>query len=430
MASYVNLPEGFVLDSDIIPQVLARKRAYEDKYSNNALERLRPAVLALQGVHESNLNPIGFMDRGINYIRGRGFETSERLSPIVPETAGERAVNLGANFAMGVPVGRATMGGLAGLKAIANGTSKTSKIAKALLTPRTMSTELAGATGAGAFTGVVNPESTMGKIATGLVGGIGGAGLKSGIKSGVKSTMASPLGQKAGNVFNNFQVNQGAKKLQNMLEHGDGFMDVNFGRISPSRLDEVNSFRNLENVTKIKNGRVVIPKDRVQHLYEERILRNRYSPQEVLDVLKSAIHGKESVVSQGNLPQYQGILNIGENRTNAAIIGRHRDTGQTMVKTGYKKDTRDINKSNFPDVVETAPLGGNKPPSHASSKRSPAVEQSSTLQGVNRNISPIQGNVKRDNLIRALKATVSLVPSSIFPTLALYEMADRLGNGR
>ena len=426
MASYVNLPEGFVLDSDIIPQVLARKRAYEDKYSNNALERLRPAVLALQGVHESNLNPIGFMDRGINYIRGRGFETSERLSPIVPETAGERAVNLGANFAMGVPVGRATMGGLAGLKAIANGTSKTSKIAKALLTPRTMSTELAGATGAGAFTGVVNPESTMGKIATGLVGGIGGAGLKSGIKSGVKSTMASPLGQKAGNVFNNFQVNQGAKKLQNMFEHGDGFRDVNFGRIKSEMVNEVNALRE-QGLVQLKDGNLVIPSNVAKHLYERRILGNGYSPDEVTNMLQNAFYGKGSVASSTKYPHIQAVVNQGKEPADIGFIGVNPQTGGTVVKGGYRRE-RGLLSDRFSEAKNT--LDGRGIPSSLSQEKPAVAAPLSALQGVNRNISPIQGNVKRDNLIRALKATVSLVPSSIFPALALYEMADRLGNGR
>lgn len=150
--------------------------------------------------------------------------------------------------------------------------------------------------------------------------------------------MAKPLvkrGEQAANYVNRWR---GKRKLTNQLSNGDNFSDIDLGKISKNKLDEINNLRNIENADAIENNLVTIPADRVEHLYQQRILDNKYHPKEVGNVLDSAIFGRDSKVVGGKYPTLQGFVDDSTKPMNVAIVGKHRDRGSLFVKTGYKKD--------------------------------------------------------------------------------------------
>lgn len=71
------------------------------------------------------------------------------------------------------------------------------------------------------------------------------------------------------------------RELVNQLKRGHDFTDINFGKIEKSKLDASNDIRRYKNVAEIKERTVTIPSDRVEHLYMERILGDKYTPQDV-----------------------------------------------------------------------------------------------------------------------------------------------------
>ncbi len=92
---------------------------------------------------------------------------------ITPRNGLERALELGAEYA--APAGVISTG-LGKIATKIPTTTKIGRITAKLLTPAAMPVEYASAAGAGALTGAVNPESMLGKLGTGVLGGmLGGA---------------------------------------------------------------------------------------------------------------------------------------------------------------------------------------------------------------------------------------------------------------
>jgi hypothetical protein len=242
-----------------------------------------------------------------------------------------------------------------------------------------MPLEIAGGAGSGAALGAVEPESGLGKFAVGMAGGITGAGAMGQVLKGI----------------NRAAVGLGKRNFVKQLERGTDFKDVGFGRLSQNKLDSLNGLRDLEGVVKLDNGKLSIPAPVVRHFHERRIAGNGYTPQQVADLLDKAIHGKNSVVSRAAYPQIQALVDTQSVPANVGYIGKHTDTGATIVKGGHK-----IENSRLGRYKDLAPQGEQKPSLRVDTFVSPENNIPQSLGFVNENF--IKGLADKDKA-RVLK---------------------------
>lgn len=148
---------------------------------------------------------------------------------------------------------------------------------------------------------------------------------------------SKPLVKGAEYTANSINRWHGKRKLAQQLRRGNGFSDVNFGKIDKNKLDELNKIREIMDVDAVNDRLTTVPADRVEHLYQERILKDGYKPKEVVNVLDSALYSKGNKVVKGKFPTLQAFVDDKPKTMNVAIVGKHRDKGNVFVKTSYKK---------------------------------------------------------------------------------------------
>lgn len=341
------------------------------KIANNSI--VRGTVSGMQKMLDASYNPVGQIAKGLNYSFGNGkWELPESLKPdIEPQNATERAISNVLDYGQDALTFLAGAQALKGAGVLGKGASTASKIARGLAAG-TEAEALAGSTGAGTLTGIVNPETWYGNLATGVVGGMLGGGILSGAKA-------------AKNAWN---VRQGGKELQKQLSRGDSFTDINYGKISNKKLSEINRIRAENGLTPITKADVSIPADRVEHLYQGRIVGDKYTPKDVNGVLKSTVHNKKSTIEGGKYKTLQEANLYGKNTTNKAVVGANRNSNGVYVKTAYKTD---------PVKIE----GGAKAPP----KLTATGEPFDTAAYLENSIAQKTSNVKENNFINALSDT-------------------------
>lgn len=164
-----------------------------------------------------------------------------------------------------------------------------------------------------------------------------GAGL--GVASaGTLYGASKPLVKGAERAANSLNRWYGKRKLAQQLSRGHGFSDINFGKIDKNKLDELNKIREIMDADAVNDRLTTVPADRIEHLYQERILKDGYNPKEVVNVLDSALYSKANKVVKGKHPTLQAFMDDKPKTMNVAIVGKHRDRGNVFVKTSYKKD--------------------------------------------------------------------------------------------
>lgn len=142
--------------------IAARKKAYEDKQSSHWTQNplVRAAAAFGQGISNASLNPAGYDARKI------GIDTK----PLQAENATERALEKAGEYGFDAAV--MALGGnklkAAGL--LGKGQGLASKAAQAVLAPGKGA--VTAAASGGALEGAADPESTAGKIAANVVGGM------------------------------------------------------------------------------------------------------------------------------------------------------------------------------------------------------------------------------------------------------------------
>ena len=264
------------------------------------------------------------------------------------------------------------LGILSKSKAIANTLSQ-SKIGQMIanaLKPAATPLEYAGAFGAGAATGAIDPNSVLGKIATALAGGTVGAGTVSAVNAFGPGAMKNFIGRA---VLRN--------ELSNAMM-GHPVSDVNFGILPRKRLNEINRIRATENVPQIQSGRVVIPSDRVQHLYSRRIIDNKYAPKDVATMLDNALYNKKSQISHGQYKTLQATFYPNGHLVDVGIIGKNRNTPNVFIKTGYKKDLSGIKNGaldgrrvpSSDPLVRTQSTSGSRQVDNLSARQGPVAD--------------------------------------------------------
>lgn len=146
--------------------IAARKKAYEDKQSSHWTQNplVRAAAALGQGISNASLNPAGYVARKI------GIDTK----PLQPENAEERALEKAGEYGFDAAVLSPVGNYLNALGWLGKGERLASKVARAVLAPGKGA--VTAAVSGGALEGAADPESTAGKIAANVVGGmLGGA---------------------------------------------------------------------------------------------------------------------------------------------------------------------------------------------------------------------------------------------------------------
>lgn len=132
----------------------------------------------------------------------------------------------------------------------------------------------------------------------------------------------------------------------------------------------------------VTDGRVVIPSDRVQHLYSRRIIDNKYAPKDVATMLDNALYNKKSQISHGQYKTLQATFYPNGHLVDVGIIGKNRNTPNVFIKTGYKKDLSGIKNGaldghrvpSSDPLVRTQPTSGSRQVDNLSARQGPVAD--------------------------------------------------------
>ncbi len=307
-----------------------------DFFGENKLGR---AMLStLQGINKGNpLVQIASLAPGMDWVND---------DAITPETAIERALDIGAQFATPAGITAKAMNAVVKTPKIANALAKT-KLGRGVagfLTPASMPLEYAGAFGAGAATGAVDPDSLVGKIVTAMAGGIGGAGVLGAINRFGPGAARNFIGRSA---------------LRNELDNaasGRVVSDVDFGRLDKDTVNTINNMPELSENVVMNGNSVIIPARTVQKLYDKRVIDNKIKPDDLVDATQHIFYGKgSSVTPSGNrnsvifankdTPSGYGIVlpnkdNMGTNTIETVIRARPERIETVLNQANSRLDGR------------------------------------------------------------------------------------------
>ena len=164
----------------------------------------RQVGFGLQGIANAGLNPAGYV------ARATGIDTK----PLEAQTAGERATELAGQYGFDAAAIVPTLG-------LAASSSPAIAPYVAPLVEGGVPLALTGSTGSALATGIINPESTAGRIATDIIGGGLGAGLARPRVSMPKETKAiSELEKTVGKDVLAENVAEAERTGRNLLEVG------------------------------------------------------------------------------------------------------------------------------------------------------------------------------------------------------------------
>lgn len=145
-------------DQWFVSLVENQPKGFVDKYITRPLAR--QGLLAMQGIANAGLNPAGYV------ARAAGIDTK----PLEAQTAGERATELSGQYGFDAAALVPALG-------LAASSAPAAAPYVAPLVEGGVPLALTGSTGSALATGIINPESTVGRMATDILGGGLGAGL-------------------------------------------------------------------------------------------------------------------------------------------------------------------------------------------------------------------------------------------------------------
>lgn len=149
---------------------------------------VRKPLAVAQGTLNSNLNPVGFIAKGSNYVFGNGkWELPEALRPIEPEDKAEKVLMNAAKKANDVYGTLAIGTGLGNAGFLGEGIKTGSKIANAVLNPKNAA-QIAGMAAQGdALATYVDPESDLARFGLEVFGAAPVSTTKGVLKLGSKA---------------------------------------------------------------------------------------------------------------------------------------------------------------------------------------------------------------------------------------------------
>ena len=166
-----------------------------------------------------------------------------------------------------------------------------------------------------------------------------GAALPFGLHYGAKGAKwaARPVTEKATRYL-------GKRKLAKQLAKGSDFEDVNLGNIDDELATRLNQVRNAENVSPVESARTSVTGERIGHIRDGRILRDKRSPDFMADVVDVALFSKQPHVIRGNIPENQVIFDS-SNPANKVVVSKNSNTnGISVITTMKDKSLGKINK--------------------------------------------------------------------------------------
>lgn len=175
--------------------------------------------------------------------------------------------------------------------------------------------------------------------------------------------------------------------------------DVKMSPISRERLNAINVARAAQGLPLIEGRGVSIPASQITHINAERIKKDGYTVPEAMRALNLALYGKNSQVSRQSSPiTLQALINNDGHHENVAIVGKHRDTGDVFVKTGYHLPSEKINQKKMIDYARDG-----RPVPSSTSHNAPGSGLSA-LSGITRNsnIKPSEQDVKKIQAVMAI----------------------------
>ena len=177
-----------------------------------------------------------------------------------------------------------------------------------------------------------NPQERELAQNVGQLAQLGGGALTGGALA--SSKLAKEGYNQANMAYNKFTQWNGRHNLTNQLQRGNNFKDIYMGKIDKDKLNTLNSVRRSEGAEFIPSRKVSIPKDRVQHIYEERIIGDGYTPKEAADTIYDAMFNSNSKIQAS---RYKTLQKFDSPTPNRAIVGKIRDGNSIFIKTGYRK---------------------------------------------------------------------------------------------
>ena len=166
-----------------------------------------------------------------------------------------------------------------------------------------------------------------------------GAALPFGLHYGAKGAKwaARPVTKKATRYL-------GKRKLAKQMAKDSDFEDVNLGYIDDQLATRLNQVRNAENVSPVESARTSVTGERIGHIRDGRILRDKRSPDFMADVVDAALFSKQPHVIRGNIPENQVIFDS-SNPANKVVVSKNSNTnGISVITTMKDKSLGKINK--------------------------------------------------------------------------------------
>lgn len=166
-----------------------------------------------------------------------------------------------------------------------------------------------------------------------------GAALPFGVHYGAKGAKyaARPVTKKATRYL-------GKRKLAKQLAKDSDFEDVNLGYIDDQLATRLNQVRKAENVSPVESARTSVTGERIGHIRDGRILRDKRSPDFMADVVDAALFSKQPHVIRGNIPENQVIFDS-SNPANKVVVSKNSNTnGISVITTMKDKSLGKINK--------------------------------------------------------------------------------------
>ncbi len=162
------------------------------------------------------------------------------------------------------------------------------------------------------------------------VGAVTGAAVPVGLHGGAVATGSiwRPAANKATQYF-------GKRNLAQELGKSEAFKDVNLGNVDDDLATRLNQIRNTENVSPIDNVKVSITGERIGHIRDGCILRDKTSPKFMADVVNNALFSKNSRVVRGKFPENQVIFDS-SNPANKVVVSKNNNTNGISVITAMK----------------------------------------------------------------------------------------------
>ena len=136
------------------------------------------------------------------------------------------------------------------------------------------------------------------------------------------------------NAITGYTRYKGRNELINQLKQGNDFRDINFGKIYPDTMRNVNQLRKNGNLPLLK-GNSYIPANVVKKFYDKR-LNEGYTPEQMAEMGKRLFHQGPNMVSKSRYPHIQQVVYPRTNTADYGYISQNPINGQTVIKSMYK----------------------------------------------------------------------------------------------